>query len=163
MTPGFRRALYARDGGQVACALLTISHVTEGTFRISTDTTQRLTDDPVTYGTISRGQAYQFCPCDVLLPLSERGSEPVARLAIANVSRDLVPLVRSVEAGITCKIEIVDPAEPDIVQRDVGTMRVTAASYSATEIVITMRHDLRINEQFPKGKFTPGGFPGIFT
>ena len=162
MTPGYRYALYAQSGGVVAAALITISHPVEGTVWISTDPTVRLSTEPLVYGMVSRGREYRFAPVDVVLPLDERDSSPVARLAVSNVTRELMPLVRKVEGGLTALIEIVDPLDPDEVQRAFGTLEITNISYSATEIVLTMHVDMRQNEQFPKGLITPSGFPAVF-
>lgn len=162
LTGGYRVKLYGQSEGLVCAALVTLTHATEGIARISTDPTQRVTTDPIAYGTVSRGETYLFAPVEIILPLDEPESEPASRLSITNVDRRLVTLIRSVEGGITATIELIDPADPDTVQREFSDLEVVSASYDAQEITIGMRVNLRQHEPFPKGRFTPSGFPGLF-
>lgn len=163
MTGGYRVKLYGQSEGLVCCALVTLTHATEGTARISTDNGDLIdAGPPQVRGTVSRGQDYLFAPIEVILPLDEAQSEPAARFSITNVDRRLVSFARSIQGDATALIELIDPSDPDTVQREFSDLEIVSASYDAQEIILGMRVDLRQHEPFPKGKFTPSGFPGLF-
>lgn len=162
ITGGYRAKLYGQSEGLVCCALVTISHPDEGIVRFSTDSTTRISRDPLMYATLSRGEIYYFAPIEIILPLDEADSEPTAKLSISNLDRKLVPLTRRVLGDISVKIEIIDPEDPDVVQREFGDLEVVSASYDVNEIVFGLRVDIRQTEPFPAGRFTPSGFPGLF-
>ena len=162
ITNGYRVKLYGQSEGLVVCCLITIYYNGTAVITLSTDPTQRLTEPPIVYGTISRGVAYLFAPVEVILPLDEAESEPSGQLSISNVDRRLVTLVRSTTDGITALLEIIDPADPDNVQRSYGDLMVVGATYDANEIVFSMRVDILQDEPFPSGRFVPSAFPLIF-
>ena len=162
ITREYRIKLYGQNSGLVCASLVTLTHPTEGTVRISTDNADVLSTNPQVRGTISRGESYQWAPVDLILPLDEAQSDPVSRIAIANVDRRLVPYARSIPGDITATFELIDPADPDTVQRDWPDLEVVSFNYDALECVVGLRVDLRQHLRFPKGSFTPAGFSGLF-
>lgn len=162
VSDAYRVKLYAESEGLVVCTLLTLWHPI-ATYRFSTDATQRIPGwSPIRYGTISRGLTFFFAPVEIILPLDEPESEPTARLSIANIARDLIGVVRTAPSGIIATIEVIDPSDPDTVQRSWTNLEVRTASYDAMEIVIGLRVDVLQDEPFPAGRITPGGFPRAF-
>lgn len=161
-TPSYRIKLYGQSEGLVVCVLITLYHNLVPVLRLSTDYTQRLSNDPVSYGTLSRGQIFLSAPAEVATPLDEPESEPTARIAISNVDRLLVNLVRSTTDGVTALLEVIDPAEPDSVQRAFPNLQVVAGTYDAMEVSLEMRVDMLQNERYPYARFTSTEFPLVF-
>lgn len=162
MTPGYRVKLYGESDGLVVAALVTLTHPELGVLQLSTDPTQRIRENPAEYGTISRAEEYRFMPVEVGLPLDEAGSEPSASLIVQNVDRRLIPLIRVAADSISVKVEIIDPADPDEVQRTFDNLMVVKADYDAMEVVLGLRVDMLQSEPYPAGRFTPGGFRFLF-
>lgn len=159
-----RRALSDQVSGQVAVVLLTISHpVMSAPFRFSSDPTQRVSETPLIYGTFSRGNFYTFAPFSISLPDDVGERAPVAQIQIENVSRTIVELVRSVSTRATVRIELVLASSPDTVEIAFPQFDLNGVSYNADTVTLELSMDSLSTEPFPAGKFSPAGFPGLFS
>lgn len=163
LTPGFIQALTAQETGEISIGLITITHpATTEIGRISSDPTRRLGEDPLRYGTISRGEVYWYLPIDIVPPDSQEQSPPLARLSIDNIDRELIRLMRSTGEPATFTIEVVSASEPDIVQQPYPPMEVTLFSYDQYRAVFELQYKPLQAESFPVGSFTPSQFSGLF-
>lgn len=162
-----RSAVFAEETDEIFFYLLTITHpsLTDGPIYLSTDPTQRLSEDPLVYGTVSRGKTYKYLPISVVLPDDSDGTPPGITLAIANISRDLIPLVRSIgPTGIRAKVtvELMAVSDLETVQLTWPAFDMLSAPYDGLTLNVTLGIDALATEQFPAGMFTPSGFPGLF-
>jgi len=162
----FRRAIFAQESGALAIALLTIDHPDipegDGPIRLSTDPTQRHSDDPPLWRTMSRGNAYNYLPLKVVLPDDKDGQAPQARLTIDNIGREMIALLRSINTPASLLIEIVLKESPDIVEASYPDYRLVNASYNSQTIEFLVTLDGLATEPFGFMKFTPSRFPGLF-
>jgi hypothetical protein len=159
----FRRALFAQESAEVGVMLLTITHDNfDEIFRLSSDPTQRITTDPLRYGTISRGETFFFVQMDLQLPDERDRDPPKSRMIIANLDRDLIPLVRSVTSPAQVKIECVLASAPDFVEFDVPQLDLINVDYNALTLSFDLAMDALAIEPFPAGSFDPASFPGLF-
>jgi Domain of unknown function (DUF1833) len=162
-TPSFIQALTAQETGEVAIGLITITHpATPEIARISSDPTQRLGEDPLRYGTISRGQVYEHLPVNIIIPDSQEQSPPLSRMSIDNIDRELIALIRSSSEPATMTLEVVSATEPDIVQQPYPPMEVTNIQYDQFRAVFELTYKPLQAETFPVGIFSPSQFPGLF-
>lgn len=161
-----RRALFARETGETGIALLTIDHPDipegEGPIRISTDATERYSDDPPLWRTMSRGAAFKFLPVRVVLPDEKDGRAPEARLAIDNIGREMIALLRSINTPATLLIELVLKSSPDLVEASFPDYQLVSAAYNAQTIEFIVTLDGLATEPFGFMRFTPSRFPGLF-
>lgn len=157
-----REAMNSQETGECAVVLLTLEHPSFAEpLLLSSDPTERLSEDPLSYGTVSRGETYVFCPMGVSLPddLGERA--PAARLMVENVSRELVAVLRGLSSPGTARVEIVLASSPDDVEIEYPAFDIVRAQYNANTITLELSIDALTEEPYPAGAFNPSGFPGL--
>src|SRR5687767_5829272 len=102
----FRQAANAPVTSEHFIVLVTIEHaVLVEPIRLSSDPTQRLSTDPLIYGTVSNGLEYQFALMGVSLPDREHGVPPRAGLVFENVTADIAEQLRSTSVPATITMQ----------------------------------------------------------
>lgn len=159
-----RQAMAAQETGQVVIVLLTISHPIMGgaSFRVSSDPTQKFSDAPLEYGTISRGNSFIFLPFSITLPDDASERAPATQIQIENVTRQLVELIRSVSSRATVRIELVLASSPNIVEVAFPQFDLGSVSYNADTVTLELTMDSMTSEPYPSGTFDPSSFPALF-
>jgi len=159
----FRKALFAPASQEVPIFLLTITHPTlTSPILLSTDPTARVTTDPLVYGTTSRGNTFLYAGIDVTLPDEQDRSPPASKLTVANVTRDLIPLARSINSPASIMIEAVLASAPDIVEMTFPSLQMTNLTYDVATLQFDLTMDALVTEPFPQGTFSPAYFPGLY-
>lgn len=159
----FLRALFAQEGGEIPAFLLTITHPTLiNPILLSTDATTRLTDDPLVYATISRGMTFLYAGVSLQLPDEQDSTAPAAKLVIENVTRALIPMVRSIQTPAQAKIEVVLISAPDTVEITWPSFDLTNLQYDMATLQFDLTMDALTTEPFPAGTFGPANFPNLF-
>lgn len=162
----FRQEFNAEQTGDVPVCLVTITHPSLGApIYLSSDPTARISVDPLVYGTESRSNSYMFLPMAATLPDDSDGTPPAIKIVIDNVSRELVPTVRSAgPTGIRAKVtvELVLASDPDTVEASWPAFDLTAAPYDSGSVTLTLSLNALAVEPFPSGVFSPAGFGGLF-
>lgn len=159
----FRNALFAQESGEVPIFLLTITHPQLAEpILLTTDPTERITTDPLVYGTVSRGNTYLFAGVDITLPDEQDKSPPTSKLTVENVTRSLIPLARSISTPAQVKIEAVLASDPDTVETTFAEFDMTNLAYDASALNFDLTIDSLATEPFPAGSFSPADFPGLF-
>jgi len=163
LSAAFRSAIYAQETDEVPICLLTVTHESlEEPIYISSDPTTRLSEDPLIYGTESRGEQYIFLPFEFTLPDDKSDSAPRVQLTLDNIDRTLVVLLRTFATPPSVKLEIIMASDPDTVEITVPVLQMSDATIEDLTISNTIVADPLINEPHPAGQFTPGAFPGLF-
>ena len=158
-----REALFAQESDEVAIFLVKIEHPSLTTpIYLSTDPTELAGTAPLTYKTVSRGTDYTYAGIDITIPDEQDKSPPVSKLTIQNVTRDLVPLARSVSTPAQATIEAVLASDLDTVEMTWPIMDMTSLTYDASNLVFTLTVDSLATEPYPAGNFSPAYFPGLF-
>jgi hypothetical protein len=158
-----RNALYAQNTDEVPVVLMQFWHAEyPGVFRISTDPTTLVVAETRLYGTLSRGAWFYFYPVMVHLPDSIDERAPTAKIAIENVSRDLIAFLRSVTTPGRCDIKVVMAKTPDVWEIDYPDFDILSVQYNESILTIEVGLNALDQEPFPAGLFTPAGFPGLF-
>lgn len=162
-----REAMNAQNsGGVIPAALFTVNHDDlDGPLRLSTDPTERITTDPLVYGTVSRGDTYYFVPMEAVVPGEGPDSPQDSRLRFGNVgqARDqLLELLRSTSTPASVKIELVAADTPDTVERSWPALDLTGLGYAAETIDVSLTIDALDREEIPFLAFTPSVTPGLF-
>lgn len=162
LSPGFLAGLYAQETDEVVVCLLTVTHddLSEPIY-LSSDATVRLSDDPLVYGTMSRGYEFLYLPFEFTLPDDKSDSPPRVQLAIDNTDRELVAQLRSFSTPASVKVELVLASDLDTVEVQLPALQLSDVTLSET-ISATLVADGLINEPHPGRQFTPGSFPGLF-
>jgi len=158
-----RAAANAEQTSEVWVFLLTITHEALATpLRLSSDPTTRLSVEPLSYGTLSREETYEYLPMSLVLPDDSQGVAPAIRLVFDNIARQAVPLLRSVSTPPTVTVEMVLASDPDTVEVSFAEFDLVDADYDALSVSVDLTVNALANEPYPSGTFTPGGFGGLF-
>lgn len=120
-------ALDADGSQEVEVVLLQITHPeTEQVIRLSTDPTERISYQPLRYGTRSTwlgadpakdDEAFFFILVSVLLPDDQETAPPAARLVIEGVDNELTEVLRSTLARANVSMAVVLASSPDVPNR----------------------------------------------
>lgn len=158
-----RAAANAQQTGEVIVALVTVTHPSlEAPLRFSSDPTTRFSVDPLAYGTVSRGDTYSFLPLQVTLPEEGDDVEPGMQLILDNVTRETIPLLRSVSTPAAITVELVRASDPDYVEMMLPEFDLVSATYNATQVTLDLKINALTAEPYPAGRFRPSAFGGLF-
>jgi hypothetical protein len=159
----FRTALFGPESGEIPIFLVKITHPSLGApIYLSTDATTRLTTDPLTYGTVSNGITYLYAGIDVTLPDEQDKTPPASKLTIQNVTRDLIPLARSVNTPPSVSISAVLASAINTVEMSWPVMDMSNLTADASTLQFDLTMDALTTEPYPSGTFSPASFPGLF-
>lgn len=163
VTPSFLGAAFAQETGEVPICLLTVTHEDlDEPIYLSSDATTRLSEQPLVYGTESRGEQYIFLPFEFTLPDDRSDSPPRVHLTMDNIDRSLVTILRSFSSPASVMMEIVLASDLDTVEITMPALQMSDVSIGDHSIAVTLVADALINEPHPAGQLTPGAFPGLF-
>ena len=167
MSPKAVAATLVQETSEREVCLLTITHPAwSDPIRLSTDATEflRFADDgsPM-YGTVSRGETFEFVPVAPILPDSHDETPPQGRVSIDNVSQLVAPYLRMVDdTPPRVTVEVVLASSPDIVDQVWPEMELTQATVDASRAEVTLGMDIGSNEAMPWLRFIPAYFPNLF-
>lgn len=161
----FLRAAYAQETGVFPILLLTLTAdgLTDP-IRVSTDPTQRVveTASDLVYGTISNGETFVFIPMTIKLPDDVDEGPQNMTLQIDNVSRELVPTIRSLTDPPSVNVDIVLSSDVDTVVGSWPEYLLTDIKTNAESVSGQLILEILANEPFPAGTFNPSEFAGCF-
>ncbi|NLS03627.1 DUF1833 family protein [Rhizobium sp. P32RR-XVIII] len=163
VSPAFLNAINSQETDEVVICLLTVTHedLAEPIF-LSSDATTRISDSPLVYATVSRGNEYLFLPFEFTLPDDKSDSPPRIQLSIDNTDRSLVAMLRSFTTPASIKLEIVLASSLDDVEIEMPALQLSEVTIGEEQVTADLVADALINEPYPAGQFTPGAFPGLF-
>lgn len=172
LSVNFREAINAQEDGRVAIFLLTVEHddldSPSSPLRFSGDPTERVSDVPLVYKTVSRGEDYIYLPMEIVLPDEREGSAPHAQIRISNVNRAVLPMVRSVTTPARAKIELLfydgeSPSSLDDVEIETPWLDIISIRNQAQELSLDLTLNSMTAEMLPTDSFDPAAFPGLFS
>ena len=155
------QAMYQISAEEFPVILLTISRG-EDVIRLSSDPTERISEDPIAYGTVSRDHTFIFFPFEITLPQDQAETVPRMTVRVENVSAEIGWWLRESTEKPLVTVEILasgDLENPIAVFPDfeLSGFRGGTMTVEATMILSSLE-----NEPFPAGTFNPTHFPGLF-
>jgi len=165
LSPAALAAMFSPDADKTLVTLLTLTGAGIATpVRLADHYTQRIgeTDDEVLYGVASRGEDYIFLPFQITLPAEEQAAAPRCRIVLHDVTRSLIPQLRTITSAPSVLVELVLSSAPDTVEVSFGGFSLGGISYDAGTISAELAVESLAIEPFPAHTFTPGYFPGLF-
>ncbi|MGW1423666.1 hypothetical protein ACWAT4_26500 [Bradyrhizobium manausense] len=159
----FREAFNAPSTDVAPIVLAELTPDGGDTQYLSSDPTQRLSLDPLTYGTRSNGRDYLFVLMKMSWPDDQDSSPPAASLNFANVAEDMAAAARSVTPGRQADVvlKLVSTADVDFVE-ETYVMKATGATYNATQVSLTVSREPIESEPYPAQRMTKQRYPGQF-
>lgn len=130
---------------------------------LSSHPTQRLSVDPLIYGTISNGQAYSFVLMSMAWPDDQEGTPPATTIVFENIVENMADVARSVTPGTQADVEmsLVLSSAPDFVE-ETYVMKATGATYNASKVSLTLSREPIEAEPWPAQRMTKQRYPGQF-
>lgn len=120
------------------------------------------TESDIIYGVSSRGNNYTFLPLQITLPSEQEGAVPRFTVTIHDVTRIMMPIVRSFNSAPSVLLELVLSKTPDIIEASFPGFKMSSISYNQSTITAELTIESLALEPFPQHSFTPAYFPGLF-
>ena len=167
MSPEAIKAVFSPDSDADLILLLTIydpDNPTNVVARLSDGFTKRISENAneVIYGVTSRGYDYTFLPMEISLPTEEEAQAPRCSVTMHDVTRYVIPIIRSISGPPKVKLELVLSKTPDTVEASFAGFYFSHFSYNADQVTGSLSMIDYEREPFPMHSFTPAYFPGLF-
>ncbi len=148
----FRQAVNAQETGEAFIILVEISTGAAEPIRISSDGVN----------TVHDGNTYYAWPFDIVLPDDPESGAARARIAVDNVSRELVAWLRGLSSVPQVTIKVVLASDPETIEAEFPNFELRNAQYDAMTIQGDLTLATFMNEPYPGDSFLPSTFPGVF-
>lgn len=160
------RAIFSPEADTDILILLTIYDEDETTprLRLSDGFTQRISEtaDEVTYGVVSNAQEFTFIPMEITLPSEDEAQAPRCSITLQDVTRYLVPVIRTIAYQPKVRLDIVLSKTPSVIEVSFTDFYISNFTYNANQVVAELAMTDYEREGFPAHSFTPAYFPGLF-
>ncbi|WP_226781831.1 hypothetical protein [Oceaniglobus trochenteri] len=159
----------AEGTGEIHVALFEITHAAlESPIRLSTDNTERLSSDPLIYGTRStwRGanpvsEPYQWVVASALLPSDLEDAPTTASIVLENLDTDILILLRSFTDLAHVQMADVLASSPNDIEAEWHDLVVQSISADAGAITLSLSREEIEMERFPSPRMSRSRFPGL--
>lgn len=162
-----RRAATDRTSAEVEVVLIVIEHPElDAPIRLSTDPTERLSVEPLLYGTRSSWMGaedpYLFVLASAEVPSDLEDAPATASIRLELIDPSIARALRSVTSPATAHLAVVLASSPDLIEMEFRDMRASGASGSAEQASIEISRRPIEDERIPTDRFTRDRFPGLF-
>lgn len=153
LTLAAKESIFAEETDVVWLVLLTIEHADlDAPIRVV-----RNTED-----VISRTNTFLAFPFDISMPQEREDSPPEVQLIIGNVDRRITEAVRTISSPAQVTMEVVHSGDFDTVEAGPFVFELKEARFDALVVTGKLAFEPVLDESYPKTRFTPGRFPGLF-
>ena len=164
-----RLAPDAPISAEIEVALICVEHPDlPAPIRLSTDNTERLSDEPLYYGTRSTWaganpltQPYLWVVASAVLPSDLEDAPAAAQIVLDNLDSQMAAVLRSVTSPPTVRLAVVLASSPNRVEAEWSDLRLVAADIDAGQIVLSLSREEIEQEMFPGGRMSRERFPGL--
>lgn len=165
-----RTALDAASTGEIEVALMVFEHPSlDAPVRISTDPTERLSVEPLSYGTRSSWEGadpatdpYLFVLASAQLPSDLEDSPAAAQVVLENVTNEIITLFRAFTSRATVHMAVVLASSVDVIEAEFHGMKLLSVDFNASDITLSISRAPIEDEVVPMDRFTKDRFPGLF-
>lgn len=110
----------------------------------------------------SGGDVYTAFPFEVVMPDNVEGKEPLAKVIISNVTRELIDEIRSISDSPIMTISVILDSSPNTIEWGPLEFQTSNVTYDADNITFTLGYNTFSTEPFPYIVFDSINFPGMF-
>ncbi|MDX8354362.1 hypothetical protein [Cognatiyoonia sp. IB215182] len=165
-----RTALDAATSSEVEVVLIQIDHPDLPTpIRLSTDPTERISTDPLIYGTRSTWlganpatEPFLFMLMAADIPGDLEDAPAAATFVLENVSQDITAVLRSFIDRPSVQLAVVLASSPDVIEVEYRGMVMISSDGAVGEVSIQVSRAPIEDENVPMDRFTKDRFPGLF-
>lgn len=160
------KAVFSQESDADLIVLLTFydPDTNQPSVRLSDNYTSRIseTSEDVVYGVTSRGNNFTFLPLQITLPQEDEAQAPRMSIVINDVTRYVIPIVRSLSKPPKVLMELVLSKTPNVVEASFSGFYVSSFTYNADQVTCELGMVDYEREPFPMHSFSPKYFPGLF-
>ncbi len=154
---------------EIEAALFHIEHEDlSDPVRLSTDPTERLSDDPLAYGTRSTfnganpvSQPFQFVLVSTDMPSDLEEAPAEATLVLENVTRGIADVLQMITTQASVHMALVLASSPNQIEAEYRDLKLVRAEGNAAEITLFLSRQPIEEESFPSVRMTKQRFPGL--
>lgn len=164
-----RQVFDAASTEVVEVGLVIITHpALDAPIRLSTDPTERLSDDPLQYGTRSNWmesdpltEPFLFAQMDAEVPSDLEDVPAATTLILPNVDQRLSELLLSFTSPATVHMAVVFSHAPDVIEHESRNMKLSGVEGNVDEITLTASRRPIEDEIVPMQRMTKNRCPGL--
>jgi len=161
-----RAAQDAAASDEVEVLLVRITHPDlDEPIRLSSDPTERISVEPLAYGTRSAWggtvAVHWFVLASTVVPDDVDDAPAAATMILEAVDRDIASALRSTTARATVAMAVVLASSPDVVEAEWTDLQLVSAEGDAGEIRLSISRDPITSEPWPSRRMTRAAFPGL--
>lgn len=163
-----RAQIDADSSDEIEVVLVKIEHkLLDAPLRLSSDNTERLSEEPLVYGTRSTwltedGSPFLFIMLGAQIPDEQDDAPAAASLVIANLDSDIAEALMSTTVRATVSIALVYASAPNLVQQEFLDLKLVSAEGDADQISLSMSREPITSERYPTARMTKERFPGLY-
>jgi hypothetical protein len=152
---------------ELEIVLLRITHpALPEPIRLSSDNTERLSVEPLYYGTRSAwlspaGQPYLFMMMSAILPGDQDDAPPAATIIVDAITARIAETLRMTTARANVDMAVVLASDIHRPQAEWRGLKLISAEGSAAEISLTISMEPITSEPWPAARMTRARFPGL--
>lgn len=155
----------ATDELEVVLLLITHPDLDEP-IRLSTDPTDRLSIEPLAYGTQSTwqtddGSPFLFVLASSLLPDDQEEAPAAATITLEAVDNRIAEQLNSTIERATVDMALVLASSPDKLEFETRGLKLIESSGNASEVSLKLSRDPLTSEPWPSARMTRSRFPGL--
>ena len=151
-------------------ALFVFEHESlDAPIRLSTDPTERISSDPLAYGTRSTWDGadrstdpYMYVLMSAELPGDQEDASAAPVIVLENVDNDIAALLRSFTDMATVHMAVVLASSPDFVEVEYRGMKLLSADGNAEQVRLSIGYRPIEDESVPQDFFTKDRAPGMY-
>lgn len=159
----WRSAFNAESTDEEPVVLVVFTVPGGDTHYLSSHPTQRLSIDPLRYGTMHDGQEYGFVLMSMAWPDDQEGKAPSTSLVFENVVEDMAAAARAITPGQQADVTmmLVLTSDTEFVEERYE-MKATGATYNAQQVTLTVSREPIETEPWPAQCMTKNNMPGLY-
>ncbi len=165
-----RMAFEDQSSDEIEVALFYITHpdLVEPV-RLSTDPTERISEQPLMYGTRSNWlgsnavtEPFLFLLASAEFPSDLEDAPASASIILENVDNDIAALLRSFTDRPTIHMAVVLASSPDLIEAEFKGLKIVSSDGNAGDVTLQISRAPIEDETVPMDRFTKDRFPGLF-
>ena len=164
-----RLAQDAPASDEIHAVLMEISHPSlSAPIRLSTDNSERISDEPLVYGTRSRwrganpqAEPFLWIVASAVIPSDLEDAPAAATIVVENLDSKMAELLRSFIDAASLSMAVVLASSPDLVEAEWTGLQLVTAEITAGEITLQFSREEIELEPFPMGRLSRERFPGL--
>ncbi len=165
-----RVAFDAQTTAETEVALFVFEHESlAAPLRLSTDPTERLSTEPLMYGTRStwdgadpQTDPYLFVLMSAELPGDLEDAPATSTIVLENVDNDIASVLRSFTNMATVHMAVVLASSPDLIEIEYRGMKLLSSEGNADEVRLMIGRRPIEEENVPMDRPTKQRFPGLY-